>query len=83
MGWRPKNWQNPFLPSDGSPPHPMWRYEANAFEEGADAMLKALQQRGLQITEQGMLTLLPPDVPLCPICNEPHLGRCPNPPRIH
>jgi len=39
--WRPEDWNNPFLPKNGSPPHPMWRYEANAFELGADAMLEA------------------------------------------
>jgi len=54
--WRSEDWHNPYLPVQG-PPHPMWRYEANAYELGADAMLEALEKRGLYIGTDGNLYL--------------------------
>jgi len=44
--WRPRTWRNPYSPRDGSQPHPMWRFELQAFEEGANAMFEALVAEG-------------------------------------
>ena len=41
-GWRPVDWVNHREKTMGENPHP---YDANFFEAGADAMLKALQPK--------------------------------------
>lgn len=54
MSYRPEGWVNPYVPKEDEPrymyePHPI------IFEEGADAMLKALKEKGLKIPKDVLI----------------------------
>jgi len=58
MSWRPENWENPHKgdrPDAGIPD----QVHHAVYESGADAMLKALKEKGAYMTPEQMRLLAP------------------------
>ena len=53
-GWRPEGWENPHTQLG-----PGFDLAHTAFEAGADAMLKALKEKGVWMTPEQMKLLAP------------------------
>ena len=57
MSWRPENWENLYTRfSEVDPVAPLCR---EAYESGADAMLKALKEKGSYMTPEQMRLMAP------------------------
>lgn len=57
MSWRPEGWKNPFSIAGGADPADGQRYVD--YEDGANAILEALKEKGAWMTPEQMKLLAP------------------------